>query len=254
MSLQAEIGTIPASDKSTTATVFSSDRTISQPEIELPEGLKLNYPLEMDGLIFLSMLPSASFPVAFFDPQYRGILDKMKYGNEGKQRGKKRAELSQMTEDVIQEFINQIDKALIPSGHLFLWTDKFHLCQGFKHWFDRTSMDVVDMVVWDKRRIGMGYRTRRTGEYLIVLQKQPRKAKGVWKSRNIPDVCPEAISETNGHPHKKPIGLQAKLITAVSNEGDIIIDPAAGSFSVMDAANNSGRNFLGCDIAVKKWL
>ena len=251
MSIQAETEAVTTPFNRTTATVFSGNRTIIQPEIELPEGLKLNCSLEMDGLIFLSMLPSASFPIAFFDPQYRGILDKMKYGNEGKQRGKKRAKLSQMTEDVIKDFVNRIDKALMPSGHLFLWMDKFHLCQGFKHWIDGTSLDVVDMVVWDKQRIGMGYRTRRTGEYLIVLQKQPRKAKGVWKSRNIPDVCPEAIGENNGHPHKKPIVLQTKLIEAVSNEGDIIIDPAAGSFSVMEAAHNSGRNFLGCDIAVK---
>ena len=62
-----------------------------------------------------------------------------------------------------------------------------------------------------KQRIGMGYRTRRKSEYLIVLQKQPRKAKGVWKSRNIPDVCAEAVTENNGHPHKKPIALQAKV-------------------------------------------
>ena len=54
-----------------------------------------------------------------------------------------------MTEDVIKDFVNLIDNALMPSGHLFLWTDKFHLCQGFKHWFDTTSMDVVDVVVWD---------------------------------------------------------------------------------------------------------
>ena len=29
---------------------------------------------------------------------------------------------------------------------------------------------------------------------------------------------------------------------------DIVIDPAAGSFSVMEACRHTGRRFLGCDI------
>ena len=42
--------------------------------------------------------------------------------------------------------------------------------------------------------------------------------------------------------------LQGKLIAAVSNPGDVVIDPAAGSFSVLEACQQQGRRFLGCDI------
>ena len=234
-----------------TSTVFSSTRDIIQPEIKLSSELKLNSMLEMDGLEFLSMLPGISFPVVFFDPQYRGILDKMSYGNEVKQRGKRRSSLLQMTEQKIKEFIVGIDKILMPSGHLFLWIDKFHLCQGFKSWIDGTNLDVVDMIVWNKKRMGMGYRTRRMGEYLVIFQKQPRKAKGVWKLHNIPDVWTEQVKNNVSNPHRKPVELQSKLIASVSNEGDIIVDPAAGSFSVMEAAHIYNRNFLGCDISVQ---
>ena len=93
----------------------------------------------------------------------------------------------------------------------------------------------------------MGYRSRCKTEYCVVLQKQPRKAKGVWKTHNIPDTWREKVT-SDGHPHKKPIKLQAELLAAVSNEGDIVIDPAAGDFTVMTAANNRHRNFLGCDL------
>jgi site-specific DNA-methyltransferase (adenine-specific) len=65
--------------------------------------------------------------VCIFDPQYRGVLDKQKYGNEGS-RQKGRAALSQMNESDIRTFILEIDRALMPSGHLLLWIDKFHLC------------------------------------------------------------------------------------------------------------------------------
>ncbi len=231
-----------------TANVFSTSRIITSPSIELPMGMKLNQRQKMDGLQFLAKLPAESFSVAFFDPQYRGILDKMAYGNEGKSRSQQRCTLPQMTEQQIGRFMVKIDKILIPSGHLFLWIDKFHLCQGFKAWFDGTELDIVDMMVWDKQRMGMGYRTRRVSEYIVVLQKQPRKAKGVWKIHNIPDVLGEKISDRNGNPHRKPLDLQSRLIAAVTNEGDIVIDPAAGSFSVMDSAVSCHRNFLGCDI------
>ena len=230
-----------------TASVFSGARELQAPPIKLPRGLRCNKRLKMDGLKFLSRLPPASIPVSFFDPQYRGILDAMGYGNEGKRRGKARCDLKQMNTDTIGEFVRGINDALIPSGHLFLWMDKFHLCMGFSEWLTGTSLDIVDMLTWNKGRMGMGYRTRRLAEYLIVLQKEPRRAKGVWKIHNIPDVWHEEVTR-NGYAHKKPVALQAELIAAVSNPGDIVIDPAAGSFSVMEACEQRKRNFLGCDI------
>ncbi len=229
------------------AAVFSDQRTVHAPALDLPDALKLNTRLKMDGVEFLSMLPAGAIPVAFLDPQYRGVLEKLSYGNEGKDRGKRRSALEQMTEAVIARFVRGIDRALIPSGHLFLWVDKFHLCQGIRPWFDGTSLDIVDLVTWDKGTFGMGYRTRRRAEYCVVLQKQPRKAKGVWKTHNIPDVIREQVSQRD-HPHAKPVDLQGELMAAVSHEGDIAIDPAAGSFSVLRAAQNRQRTFLGCDL------
>ena len=230
-----------------TNNVFSTEREVQAPPIDLPDILKPNSRLKMDGLKFLSHLLSESIPVAFLDPQYRGVLDKMNYGNEGKNREKRRTELIQMTEELITEFIHCIDSVLIPSGHLFLWIDKFHLCQGFDDWIKETKLEVVDLIVWDKERIGMGYRSRRTSEYCVVLQKQPKRAKGVWKIHNIPDVWRER-KETIEHPHQKPLKLQAELIAAVTNEGDYVIDPAAGSFSVMQSAHLQNRCFIGCDL------
>lgn len=227
--------------------VFSSSRETKAPAIKLPRGLEYNRRLKMDGLKFLYKLPRASFPVSFFDPQYRGILDKMSYGNEGENRGKARASLEQMSEETIARFIKAIDQVLIPSGHLFLWMDKFHLCTGFKDWLKGAQLDIVDMLTWDKAKIGMGYRTRRKAEYLVVLQKQPRRAKGLWRVHNIPDVWYEEVKR-NGHTHRKPASLQAELIAAVSNNGDVVLDPAAGSFSVMEACRLRKRNFLGCDL------
>ena len=229
------------------ATVFSRERTIKPPPVELPASLKFNRRLKMDGLRLLAKVPDASIPVAFLDPQYRGILNKMNYGNEGESRGRKRSALAQMEGGVIAEFVREIDRALIPTGHLFLWLDKYELLNGFHRWLDATTLEVVDLVNWDKDRMGMGYRSRRITEYCLVLQKKPRKAKGVWKIHNIPDTWREKAPKSD-HPHRKPIELQGELLAAVSNEGDIVLDPAAGDFTVMHAATSRQRNFLGCDL------
>ena len=228
------------------ASVYSAARAIVQPALDLPEHLSFNARIRMNGLEFLEALPECAFPAAFLDPQYRGVLDHLSYGNEGDDRGRRRRALRQMT-DEIPAFVQGIDRALIPSGHLFLWVDKFHVCTGVHAWFAGTELEIVDMVTWDKRRLGMGYRSRRVSEHVLVLQKRPRKAKGVWTRHDIPDVWPEP-AERRGPVHRKPVGLQGALIEAVTNAGDAVIDPAAGSFSVMEACRDRDRNFLGCDV------
>ena len=207
----------------------------------------INQRNKIDGLELLSKLDNNTIKACFFDPQYRGILDKMNYGNEVKTKEKRRSALLAMTEKDIEKFLMQIDRVLMPSGHLFLWIDKFHLCEGVNDWFVKTSLEKVDLVVWEKTKIGMGYRTRNKCEFLIVLQKKPTKVKGVWSRHDIPNVWKEAV-KTIEHPHAKPIDLQTALIDAISQEGDLILDPAMGSGSVLTACQNIKRNFIGGDI------
>lgn len=224
-------------------TVFSNERNLIQPEFEVPAGLLFGQPQVMDGLDLLQKIPEESIPLVFFDPQYRSVLDKLHYGNEG-ERQKERAKLPQMNDEIIREFMLQIERVLTPAGHLMLWVDKFLLVSSKWEHFKR--LQPVDMLVWHKARMGMGYRSRRCAEYLIVMQKSPIRAKGVWKSHDIPDVWTERAERS--HTHAKPQGLLEKLICAVTNEGDVIVDPAAGGYSVLRAAGVTNRRFLGCDI------
>ncbi len=225
--------------------VFSGERQLMQPALDLPPSFKPNARNQADGLTFLESLQASSFPLCIFDPQYRGVLDRQKYGNEG-ERQKDRAKLEQMDDALIGRFIEKIDRVLIGSGHLLLWLDKYHLCTGVASWIDPTDFETVDLIVWNKMRIGMGYRTRRTSEYLLVLQKKPLRAKGVWKAHDIPDVWNEKLQHRGGH--AKPVELQSRLIDCLTNEGDMVIDPAAGTYSVLEASKAAKRNFLGCDL------
>ena len=216
-------------------------------DIDIFPSEMLNQRHKVDGLVLMSKIPSSSISACFFDPQYRGVLDYQNYGNEGINRGKLRSGLPQMSEDIIKQFIKEISRVLQPSGHLFLWIDKFHLCEGFKHWLNDTELQTVDMLTWEKHRIGMGYRTRRKSEYLIIIQKKPLRVKDVWTVHNIPDVILETVNNTN-HPHSKPINIQARLISAVTKKDDKVLDPAMGSGSVWEACKLAKRDFIGGDI------
>ncbi|HOR13810.1 MAG TPA: DNA methyltransferase [Clostridia bacterium] len=199
-----------------------------------------------DGRELLAAVKKGSIAAAFFDPQYRGVLDKLLYGNEGITRGKKRAALKQMSLEIIRDFILGLNSCIRQSGHLFLWVDKFHLCEGISPWLCGTEFNIVDMLVWNKERLGMGYRTRRSCEYLLVLQKSPTRAKGIWLDHSISDIYSERSNRT--HPHAKPVALTRILLEAVTAKGDWVLDPASGSYSVLSACLETERNFLGCDL------
>ena len=171
------------------------------------------------------------------------MLDCLKFGNEGsRQRG--RAKLPSMSEEYIDACCREIARTLTPGGYLMLWVDTFCLCESH-HLRVVEALKPVDLIAWDSLRMGMGKRTRRRGDYLLILQKPPIGAR-TWRDHAIPSRWPEKV-DRRVHPHIKPVGLISRLIAAVTEPGDLVIDPAAGSFVVMRAARQLGRNFVGCD-------
>lgn len=211
----------------------------------------LNKKLSLDSLDLLRQIPSNSISCCFFDPQYRGVLDTMGYGNEG-ERQSGRVGLPQMSDDFIRTCLTEIDRVLAPSGHLFLWCDNYSVVSGLSsRWIvSSTGLNIVDMITWNKMKIGMGYRTRRKSEFLVVCQKSPKRVKDVWVAHNIPDVWEEKIHDKT-HPHRKPEYLISQLICCVTKENDIVLDPCAGSFIVADTAHRLGRNYVATDILHK---
>jgi len=62
------------------------------------------------------------------------------------------------------------------------------------------------------------------------------------------------------HPTQKPVKLLERLIEIFTDEGDVVIDPCAGSGSTLVAAQNVGRKAFGFEIkkdfhtAATKWI
>ncbi len=202
----------------------------------------------MGGVALLRSLRNAEARLAFFDPQYRGVLDQLGFGNEGA-RQKARAELPQMDDDTIAFFVEELCRVLKPSGHLLMWLDKHAVGSGHHlRYFARTPrFQTVDLIHWNTLRFGMGRRSRGCSEYLLVVQKQPTAAKGRWTDNAIRDSWTES-SDRDIHPHAKPFALTERLIRATTERGDLVVDPCAGGYGVLAACRLTGRNFVGCDL------
>ncbi|MGB7070348.1 MAG: DNA methyltransferase, partial [Pyrinomonadaceae bacterium] len=63
----------------------------------------------------------------------------------------------------------------------------------------------------------------------------------IWTDISVPFW---SMPENTDHPTQKPEKLLAKIILASTNEGDLILDPFAGSGTTPVVATKLGRNFV----------
>ena len=66
----------------------------------------------------------------------------------------------------------------------------------------------------------------------------------VWDLSKINSSAKERL----GYPTQKPVALYERMIKASSNQGDVVLDPFAGSGTTLDAAESLGRAWIGIDV------
>ena len=109
-------------------------------------------------------------------------------------------------------------------------------------------------MVWHKKNfLGLGNWLRSNAEFCFLLQKHPQKGK-IFKNRSFGNVWEENVVKVSErkHPHQKPKELIKALIMATTQEGDLIVDPCAGSFIVLEICQELNRNYLGVDLTFRE--
>ena len=61
-------------------------------------------------------------------------------------------------------------------------------------------------------------------------------------------MIPANSAERLGYPTQKPLALLERIISASSNEGDLVLDPFCGCGTAVIAAEKLKRNWIGIDI------
>ena len=142
-----------------------------------------------------------------------------------------------------QSLFTQVFRVLKRDAHFYLFCDPETMfiakpiaeSVGFKFW---------KPLIWDKRRIGMGYHYRARYECILFFEKGKRRLNDL----GIPDII-EAPRIHKGYPTEKPSAVSEVLIRQSSSEGDVVADPFAGSGSVGVASITLGRRFVGNDLS-----
>ena len=73
-----------------------------------------------------------------------------------------------------------------------------------------------------------------------------RAITGGMRERSVIEIAPDHYAGI--HPTQKPTRLMERLLALVSSEGDLILDPFAGSGSTAVACINTGRDFIGMEL------
>lgn len=115
---------------------------------------------------------------------------------------------------------------------ILLWYSK---SASYKFFPDRVMVSRTDEVL---RRIksGIASATRAT-----TLEKLPDD---VFEIQALNAMASERL----GYPTQKPVALLERVIKAVSDKGDVVLDPFCGCGTTVDAAQRLGRKWIGIDI------
>jgi site-specific DNA-methyltransferase (adenine-specific) len=201
---------------------------------------------QLDAVDWLKRLPRESLDLVITDPPYESLEKHRAIGTTTRLKHSLASSndwFSIFPNERFPELFKEVQRVLKPDSHFYLFCDQETMFYakpraeeaGFKFW---------KPLVWDKRKIGMGYHYRARYEFILFFEKGKRRLNDL----GIPDVieCPRVMK---GYPTEKPVRVSEVLIEQSSERGDLVADPFMGSGSTGVAALSHGRRFLGNDIA-----
>lgn len=144
--------------------------------------------------------------------------------------------------------MRQLYRVLRTDRHLY-WFSDHRAARWAVPALEAAEFEFHKPLIWDKRRIGMGYHYRARYEMILFASKGSRPL----NDRGVPDVLSVAAPR-GGYPTEKPVALLRTLVTQSTLPGELVVDPFMGSGSTGHAAldpDAAPRRFMGCDVGGK---
>jgi site-specific DNA-methyltransferase (adenine-specific) len=201
---------------------------------------------QADAVDWLRTLDANSVDLVITDPPYESLEKHRAIGTTTRLKHSKASSndwFRIFPNSRFAELFTEIYRVLKKDSHFYLFCDPETMfvakpiaeqC-GFRFW---------KPLVWDKRKIGMGYHYRARYEFVLFFEKGKRKLNDL----GIPDVI-ACDRIRNGYPTEKPTYVNEVLVQQSSEPGELVVDPFMGSGSAGVAALGQGRSFLGCDVS-----
>lgn len=201
-----------------------------------------------DAVEWLRTLPTESVDLVITDPAYESLEKHRAVGTTTRLKHSKSSSNDWFVifpNARFAELFAELYRVLKRNTHFYLFCDPetafiakpIGEAAGFKFW---------KPLVWDKKKIGMGYHYRARYEFILFFEKGKRKLHNL----GIPDII--AVPRIHGgYPTEKPAAVSEVLISQSTEPGTVVIDPFMGSGSVGCAAAKLACNFWGNDIGTE---
>ena len=214
--------------------------------ILLHTWLMVNGSLDMSITVtWLRTLPAASVDLVITDPPYESLEKHRAIGTTTRLKHSKASSndwFSIFPNARFPELFAEAFRVLKRNAHLYMFCDAETMfvakpiaeAAGFKFW---------KPIIWDKKKIGMGYHYRARYEFILFFEKGKRRLNDL----GIADII--AVPRIHGgYPAEKPVAVSDVLIRQSSQPRELVADPFMGSGSVGVAAARLGRRFTGTDL------
>jgi site-specific DNA-methyltransferase (adenine-specific) len=191
-------------------------------------------------LEYVKTIPNNSIDCLIADPPYGVDFQFNKYDN---QLSRKIENDTQEAFDLLNELLLNSKDKMKPNAHIYIFCS-WKVYPEFKSIIER-YFNIKNLIIWNKKLMGMGdlkYNYADMYEMIIFAGGQREFIK---RPANIIEC---RFDEERLHNTQKPVKLLCELITNSTSEGDMIFDPFLGSGSTAVAAQQSKRNFCGCEI------
>jgi site-specific DNA-methyltransferase (adenine-specific) len=213
-----------------------------------PEAITTGAVLHADAVELLRALPSGSVDLLITDPAYESLEKHRAVGTTTRLSHSKASSndwFRIFPNARVEELFAEAFRVLKKNTHLYMFCDQETMFVA-KPIAERAGFRFWKPLVWDKRKIGMGYHYRSRYELVLFFEKGKRKLADL----SVPDILEHARIR-GGYPSEKPPEVSEVLVRQSSVEGDLVVDPFCGSGSVGVAARRLGRRFLGGDICAE---
>lgn len=204
-----------------------------------------------DAVAWLQSLESGTIDLIVTDPPYESLEKHRSIGTTTRLKKSKSSSndwFEIFPNSRFSELLHEIYRVLKKNSHFYLFCDQ-ETAFAIKPLAENAGFKFWKPLIWDKKRIGMGYHYRARYEFILFFEKGKRKLNDL----SVPDIL-EVPRVYNKYPTQKPVELMEILICQSTGVGDTICDPFMGSGATGRAAIRRDRFFLGCDLSPNAYI
>lgn len=240
---------------------------------------KLDVVLYSDALDFLRSLPSASVDACITDPPYNisgydnkkeiGWLKSNSYWSDTKKFDAIDANWDKFSNDDFEKFtlnyLSELKRVIKPNGNIAIF-GSYHNIYKIGYFLEKLDLKIVNSIIWYKRNAFPNVTQRmfcESTEQVIWAVNNSQKKATNWtfnydlmkefnsgkQMRNMWDIpnTPSSQKKHGKHPSQKNEEVVERLVLALTEKGNTIVDPFGGSGTTAFVAKKNGRKFLTSD-------